>query len=59
MLISGEEKGIDIQDLKQNTIYDGGYTSWDFYIRDFWRVVSSFTEEEKVLLLKFVTSYER
>jgi len=59
VLISGDDKGINILDLKSNTQYEGGYSSWDFYIRDFWKVVAAFTEEEKVLLLKFVTSCER
>ncbi|KAL4492014.1 hypothetical protein ABPG72_008435 [Tetrahymena utriculariae] len=59
MLISGQEKGIDIEDLKSNTKYEGGYGSWDFYIRDFWKLIASLTEEEKILLIKFVTSCER
>jgi len=60
VLISGASEGkIDIQDMKSNTKYTGGYTSLDPNIYRFWRVVSSFDSSKQSLLLRFVTSCER
>jgi len=58
IVISGAKKAFDVDDLKSHTAYKG-YTSFDSNVRDFWKVFSEFTEQEKILLLKFVTSCSR
>lgn len=59
VLISGAICEISIDDWKRNTQYAGGYTSLDRNISRFWSVVESFSEADRSLLLKFVTSCER
>jgi ubiquitin-protein ligase E3 C len=59
VVISGANDGISIQDLKNNCRYANGYSSFDRNIVRFWNVVERMTNEEKGLLLKFVTSCER
>lgn len=56
--MSGTRQPIDVQDLKKHTVYKG-YFSWDGYIKDFWKLVESFNDTEKELLIKFVTSCSR
>lgn len=58
-LISGAHAPVDLEDLKANTHYEGGYTSGHPVIQAFWRVVSGFDERRRRLLLKFVTSCSR
>jgi len=53
LLISGLPD-IDIEDLRKNTEYRG-YTVDSPIIHWFWTIVSEFAEEEKALLLQFVT----
>ena len=55
IVISGIKQLFNVDDLRNNTIYKG-YSSFDTYVYDFWRVFESFTEQEKHLLIKFVTS---
>ncbi|XP_069504073.1 ubiquitin-protein ligase E3C [Ambystoma mexicanum] len=57
--ISGAQVPISLEDLKAFTNYSGGYASDHPVIKIFWRVVESFTDEEKRKLLKFVTSCSR
>eukprot|EP00980_Cylindrotheca_fusiformis_P001484 scaffold345_cov134-Cylindrotheca_fusiformis.AAC.95 len=53
VLISGPSNGkIDVDDLRSNCRYAGGFTGLD-------PVVASFTPEEQASLLRFVTSCER
>lgn len=60
VLISGAtEGGIDIDDLKRNTSYVGGYSGLDRTISRFWRVVESLDVNQQARLLRFVTSCER
>ncbi|XP_039380093.1 ubiquitin-protein ligase E3C isoform X1 [Mauremys reevesii] len=59
VLISGAQVPISLDDLKSFTNYSGGYTADHPVIKIFWRVVESFTDEEKRKLLKFVTSCSR
>ncbi len=58
-LISGAEHEINIEDLKTNTNYAGGFGPDHPTILAFWQVVRAFTEEDKKSLLKFVTSCSR
>lgn len=59
VLISGASVPIDIDDLKQNTNYSGGYTSDHVVIKLFWQIVQEFSDEQKRQLLKFITSCSR
>jgi hypothetical protein len=49
-----------VEDLKKNTRYTGGYYFADTNITRFWNIFENeFSNDEKALLLKFVTSCER
>lgn len=58
-LISGSDDLIDVDDWMANTVYSGIYNPQNEVIQTFWSVVESFTEEQKKMLLKFVTSRSR
>ena len=55
MIISGRSVKLDVEDLKRNTIYEG-YSLEDDTIQSFWETVTEFNKEERIDLLKFVTS---
>ncbi|CAM9930780.1 unnamed protein product [Discosporangium mesarthrocarpum] len=68
MLIGGEDqRAVDVDDLKKNTRYSGGYhhtqpviqASSTHFCRWFWETLRSFTPEEQGRFLKFVTSCSR
>jgi hypothetical protein len=42
----GGPPGVDIEVLKRHTVYDG-FNASDATIKNFWRVLESFTEEER------------
>ncbi|KAL1270875.1 hypothetical protein QQF64_029891 [Cirrhinus molitorella] len=46
---------IDVMDWKKNTEYTSGYDLQEPVIQWFWEVVENLTQEERVLLLQFVT----
>ena len=57
-IISGTAEDINIEDLKAYTIYiDCNHR--DNCAKNFWKVMESFTTEERSLVLKFVTSCPR
>jgi ubiquitin-protein ligase E3 C len=58
-IISGSNGGIDIEDLKRNTNYSGGYHSSHVVIGRFWRVLASLDPENQRRFLAFVTSCSR
>ncbi|KAK7337160.1 hypothetical protein VNO77_17721 [Canavalia gladiata] len=58
-LLSGGNYDIDIDDLKNNTHYTGGYNEGSRTIKIFWEVIKGFEPKERCLLLKFVTSCSR
>lgn len=58
-VISGALTPIDLQDLRRNTNYAGGYSDDHAVINTFWKVVNEFDENQKRKLLKFVTSCSR
>jgi ubiquitin-protein ligase E3 C len=58
-LISGQKKGIDIDDMKRNINYAGGYAEAQPYVQAFWRIVSEMTLDQQGELLKFITSCSR
>lgn len=59
MLISGAPVPVDLEDLKRNTNYSGGYNEEHPCIQSFWRAVEDFNDTQKRQLLKFVTSCSR
>jgi ubiquitin-protein ligase E3 B len=59
-LISGDDTELDVDDLKRNTVYYGGYHSSHRVISWLWDILKNdFKKEEKALFLKFVTSCSR
>ncbi|CAH3116278.1 unnamed protein product [Pocillopora meandrina] len=59
VLLSGSLVPVDLEDLKRNIKYSGGFTEDHPCILSFWRVVGQFTDTQKRQLLKFVTSCSR
>lgn len=59
VLISGALIPVDLDDLRRNTNYSGGFTEDHPCVLSFWRVVDEFTDTQKRQLLKFVTSCSR
>ncbi|OQO13457.1 hypothetical protein B0A48_01685 [Cryoendolithus antarcticus] len=63
-LIGGASAGINVPDLRANTLYGGTYVIGDDgrehpTVRVFWKVMTSLTDAEKSKVLKFVTSTPR
>uniref|UniRef100_A0A3B4FSK5 E3 ubiquitin-protein ligase HACE1 n=1 Tax=Pundamilia nyererei TaxID=303518 RepID=A0A3B4FSK5_9CICH len=58
LLLSGMPE-IDVQDWCRNTEYTSGYDTQEPVIQWFWDVVTGLTQEERVLLLQFVTGSSR
>lgn len=63
-LIGGASAGIDVEDLRRNTLYGGTYVIGDDgmehpSVQMFWEVMQSFPDEERRKVLKFVTSTPR
>ncbi|KAL3532022.1 hypothetical protein ACH5RR_005543 [Cinchona calisaya] len=58
-LLSGGNHDVDIDDLRKNTKYTGGYTEGSKTVKLFWEVVAGFEPKERCMLLKFVTSCSR
>jgi len=59
LLISGDNRRIDIADMMKNTNYASGYHESQPYIQAFWQIVEQMTQEEQGELLMFVTSCPR
>lgn len=59
LLLSGSIAGIDVADMRRHAQYAGGYHALDRHVRRLWKVLGSFTQEEKSLFLQFVTSSRR
>ncbi|EGR33486.1 ubiquitin protein ligase, putative [Ichthyophthirius multifiliis] len=58
LIISGQFTAFDVEDLKQNTKYQG-YNQYDLIIIFFWECLNEFSELEKEKFLHFVTSCSR
>ncbi|XP_062212057.1 E3 ubiquitin-protein ligase UPL7 [Phragmites australis] len=58
-LLSGGLQDFDVDDLRNNTKYTGGYTESSRTVKLFWEVIKGFKPMERCLLLKFVTSCSR
>ncbi|KAK9288799.1 hypothetical protein L1049_017264 [Liquidambar formosana] len=59
LLISGSLDGLDVDDLRTNTHYAGGYHSEHYVVDMFWEVLKSFSLENQMKFLKFVTGCSR
>jgi ubiquitin-protein ligase E3 C len=59
ILVSGSNAGVDIDDLRTNCVYTGGYHALHPTVRNFWSVLESLNSTDRSALLKFVTSCER
>ncbi|XP_058110082.1 E3 ubiquitin-protein ligase UPL7 isoform X3 [Magnolia sinica] len=58
-LLSGGKHDFDVDDLRSNTRYTGGYSEGSRTIKLFWEVITGFEPKERCMLLKFVTSCSR
>mmetsp|Transcript_19064 Transcript_19064/g.52535 ORF Transcript_19064/g.52535 Transcript_19064/m.52535 type:complete len:206 (+) Transcript_19064:1204-1821(+) len=58
-LLAGANKLIDLEDLRANCKYSGGYTDEHPSIMLFWEVVNTFDPAERESLLLFATSCSR
>ncbi|KAH6558476.1 hypothetical protein KP509_1Z062300 [Ceratopteris richardii] len=58
-LISGGDHDFDVDDLRENTKYTGGFTANSRTVKQFWEVLREFGSHERCALLKFVTSCSR
>jgi ubiquitin-protein ligase E3 C len=59
LLISGKTGSLDVDDLRRNTKYSGGYTEGSDVIGWFWRAFGELGAEDQARLLQFVTSSPR
>lgn len=58
-LLGGQKRALDIEDMKANTAYGGGYHPSQPPIQWFWEILMSFTPDEQAAFLTFVTSCSR
>lgn len=58
-LLSGGNHDFDVDDLRNNTRYTGGYSEGSRTVKLFWEVIKGFKPDERCMLLKFVTSCSR
>ncbi|KAJ6840077.1 E3 ubiquitin-protein ligase UPL7 [Iris pallida] len=58
-LLSGGTHDFDVDDLRSNTRYTGGYSEGSRTVKLFWEVIRGFKPTERCMLLKFVTSCSR
>ncbi|XP_057524735.1 E3 ubiquitin-protein ligase UPL6 isoform X2 [Amaranthus tricolor] len=59
ILISGSLDGLDVDDLRSNAQYSGGYHAEHYVIEMFWEVLKNFSRENQMKFLKFVTGCSR
>lgn len=59
-MIGGDQRPIDVEDLRRCTRYGGGYHESQPYIQAFWKVVETrLSPAQQGNLLKFITSCSR
>ncbi|KAG0234785.1 hypothetical protein BGW41_001008 [Actinomortierella wolfii] len=58
VMLGGAQTAIQLDDLKQNVVYSN-FSEDDPTIKHFWSVVEDMSEEDRRLLIKFVTSCAR
>jgi len=59
LLLGGQKRSLDINDMRANTHYGGGYHPSQPPIQWFWEILSSFTPDQQAQFLTFVTSCSR
>jgi len=59
ILLTGEKRAIDIENLRAHTRYSGGYHPTQPIIQWFWEALRSYTPDEQSAFLMFVTSCSR
>ncbi|KAK4770469.1 hypothetical protein SAY87_031001 [Trapa incisa] len=59
LLISGSLESLDVDDLRDNANYAGGYHKDHYVIEMFWEVLKGFSVENQKKFLKFVTGCSR
>lgn len=59
MLLGGEQAPINVEEMKKHVVYDGLYDPDHITIQFFWQAVTSFSPDDRALLLKFITSCSR
>jgi len=59
VLISGAPVPVDLDDLRANTNYSGGYTDDNDYIVALWSILEELNDTQRRKFLKFVTSCSR
>ena len=61
LLVSGEQrKGFDVEELKKNVVFGGGYSEHSTTVKQLWEVLSEeFSDEDRSAFLAFVTSAPR
>jgi len=59
MLVAGAEKKMDLDDLRRNVVYTGGYDAHHQTIVNLWPVLGGMTSGELADFLRFVTSCPR
>lgn len=59
LLLTGEKRAIDIENLRAHTRYSGGYHPSQPIIQWFWEALKSFTPDQQSQFLMFVTSCSR
>jgi hypothetical protein len=59
--VSGEQrKGFDVEELKKNVVFGGGYSEHSTTVKQLWEVLSEeFSDEDRSAFLAFVTSAPR
>jgi ubiquitin-protein ligase E3 C len=58
-LLGGSESELDLDELRRAVVYEGGYHWAHPTIQTFWAAVTSFSDEERKSLIKFITSCSR
>ncbi|KFK39058.1 hypothetical protein AALP_AA3G195500 [Arabis alpina] len=59
VIMSGSVDSLDIDDLRNNTNYAGGYQEGHYVIDMFWEIMKGFSNENQKKFLKFVTGCSR
>lgn len=59
LLISGDQRAIDMEDLKKHVQYASGYHPSQPYVQAFWEIVENMSPSDQGQFLKFVTSCSR
>jgi hypothetical protein len=59
LLINGDRRPFDMDDMKRHTKYQSGYHPSQQYVQDFWDVVEAMCPDDQAAFLKFCTSASR